>query len=133
MGRLPSAASPTGPGQRNHTLNAAAYSLGQLVAAGALEEAGAVQALTDAAGDAGLEADEISSTIESGLSAGLKQPRSRRDPHRVLDAAIEQASAAVAELEATRAGARQPTYTRAADVAVPNDRPAYRPEPKVAR
>ena len=166
-------------GQRNHTLNSAAYSLGQLVAAGALDQARAVQALTDAAADAGLEAAEIASTIESGLSAGLKQPRAlperrsppsdRRqsgpatrpasqltghrpasltsrgrdrtaeaprntpDPHMVLDAAIEQASAAVAQLEATRAGARQQSYTRASDVAVHNDRPAYWAEPKVAQ
>ena len=62
-------------GQRNHTLNSAAYSLGQLVAAGALDQARAVQALTDAAADAGLEAAEIAATIESGLSAGLKRPR----------------------------------------------------------
>ena len=168
-------------GQRNHTLNSAAYSLGQLVAAGALDQARAVQALTDAAADAGLEAAEIAATIDSGLSAGLKQPRAlpeRRsptersatvgsrdetglatrqepppdepdplkaetapaeaprntpDPHMVLDAAIEQASAAVAQLEATRAGARQPSYTRASDVAVHNDRPAYWAEPKVAQ
>ena len=161
-------------GQRNHTLNSAAYSLGQLVAAGALDQARAVQALTDAAADAGLEAAEIASTIESGLSAGLKQPRAlperrsppersaavgsrdetglathrtacpatrqprrpkRREPRptQVLDAAIEQASAAVAQLEATRAGARQQSYTRASDVAVHNDRPAYRAEPKVAQ
>ena len=78
-------------GQRNHTLNSAAYSLGQLVAAGVLDQAGAVQALTDAAADAGLEAAEIAYTIESGLSAGLKQSRPMRDPHMVLDAAIEQA------------------------------------------
>jgi hypothetical protein len=62
-------------GQRNHTLNAVAYSLGQLVAAGALKQARAVEALTDAATDAGLEAPEIAATIDSGLSAGLKRPR----------------------------------------------------------
>ena len=166
-------------GQRNHTLNSAAYSLGQLVAAGALERAGAVQALSDAAVDAGLNAAETASTIESGLSAGLQQPRAMperrstpersaaaetRDrtgarqegppnepdppkaetppaepprntphPHLVLDAAIEQASAAVAQLEATRAGARSQSNTTASDVAVHNDRRAYSAESKVGR
>jgi hypothetical protein len=119
-------------GQRNHTLNSAAYSLGQLVAAGALDQARAVQALIDAAGDAGLEAAEIAATIESGFSAGLKQPRSLRDPHIALDAAIEQARAAVAELEATRVGAGQQSVTGASDVAVHNGRPAYWPNFKVA-
>jgi hypothetical protein len=141
-------------GERNDTLNSAAYSLGQLVAASALDHASAVQALTGAAADAGLEAAEITCTIESGLSAGLKQPRvliehgsqhlktkiapaeapnSTPNPHLVLDAAIEQASAAVAQLEATRAGTQKPSYARAADVALHNGRPAYRAEPKVAR
>jgi hypothetical protein len=68
-------------GQRNHTLNSAAYSLGQLVAAGALEQACAVETLTDAAETAGLEASEIVSTIDSGLSAGLKRPRAFPEPH----------------------------------------------------
>lgn len=127
----------------------------------------------------GLEAPEIASTIESGLSAGLKRPRAwperlsapkrpatleSRDkaglaarpeplpggpgslkadtaptkapknianPHTILDAAIEQAQAAAAYLEATRADGRHPTYKRASAGAVHNDRPAYWAEPKV--
>jgi putative DNA primase/helicase len=56
-------------------LNAAAYSLGQLVAVGSLDRTRAVQALTEAAAAAGLEAPEIAATIDSGLSAGFKRPR----------------------------------------------------------
>ena len=168
-------------GQRNHTLNAAAYSLGQLIAAGAVHRARAVEVLTEAAEAAGLEPSEIASTIDSGLSAGLQRPRAlpeRRSPpersttvgsrneagrsarldrmpggplplpaetapaeaprnnpdlHKILDAAIEQAGAAVAQLEATRADGQHPSYTRASNCAGHNDRPAYGAEPKVAR
>lgn len=62
-------------GQRNHTLNAAAYSLGQLVAAGALNHTNTVDALTDAAQTAGLTSAEIAATIDSGLRAGADKPR----------------------------------------------------------
>ena len=62
-------------GQRNHTLNSAAYSLGQLVAAGALDQDRAVEALTAAAESAGLEPAEIAATIDSGLTAGARRPR----------------------------------------------------------
>ena len=62
-------------GHRNHTLNAAAYSLGQLVAAGALDQHRAVAALTSAAESAGLEHAEIAGTIDSGLTAGARRPR----------------------------------------------------------
>jgi hypothetical protein len=62
-------------GQRNHTLNAAAYSLGQLIAAGALHQDRVVEALTAAAGAAGLETAEITATIDSGLTAGARRPR----------------------------------------------------------
>lgn len=62
-------------GQRNHTLNAAAYSLGQLVAAGALARNRVVDALTYSATSAGLEPAEIAATIDSGLIAGARKPR----------------------------------------------------------
>jgi hypothetical protein len=62
-------------GQRNHTLNSAAYSLGQLVAAGALQQDRVVVALASAAEAAGLEPSEIAATIASGLSAGTMRPR----------------------------------------------------------
>lgn len=62
-------------GRRNHTLNAAAYSLGQLVAAGVLDQNRTVEALRFAADSAGLETDEIAATIDSGLTAGARRPR----------------------------------------------------------
>ncbi len=65
-----------GPGTRNHTLNAAAYALGQLTGAGLLPAGLATDALTHAAAAIGLPASEATATIRSGLSAGARHPRS---------------------------------------------------------
>jgi RecA-family ATPase len=66
-------------GQRNHTLNTAAFNLGQLVAAGVLDEGEVRHSLFDAATACGLVQEDgrasVEATIKSGLSAGLKQPR----------------------------------------------------------
>jgi len=62
-------------GQRNATLNAAAFNLGQLVAGGALDVDNAIDALTVAASRAGLTAQEAERTIASGLAAGSLQAR----------------------------------------------------------
>jgi hypothetical protein len=62
-------------GQRNHTLNSAAFALGQLVAAALIPELLAVDALARAAHAAGLEAGESEATIRSGLTAGSHAPR----------------------------------------------------------
>ncbi len=63
------------PGTRNDTLNRAAFSLGQLAAAGILPPLAVVSALADAAERAGLPADEARRTIGSGLAAGARCPR----------------------------------------------------------
>lgn len=63
-------------GTRNHTLNTAAYSLGQLVAGTNLDRATVTEQLTAAALAAGLDTIEITRTIRSGLDAGEKEPRS---------------------------------------------------------
>jgi hypothetical protein len=63
-------------GQRNHTLNAAAYALGRLVAGGLIPEHLATEALTRAGIVAGLSEHETTSTIASGLRAGARTPRS---------------------------------------------------------
>lgn len=63
-------------GTRNHTLNRAAFSLGQLVAGGELDEHTVVTELTAAAQLAGLHDTEIAATIASGLRAGATYPRS---------------------------------------------------------
>ena len=68
-------------GQRNHTLNSAAYSLGQLVTARTLARDQVVEALSEAAASAGLEAAEIAATIDSGLTAGAKNPRIYQPAH----------------------------------------------------
>jgi Bifunctional DNA primase/polymerase, N-terminal len=63
------------PGTRNDTLNRAAFSLGQLVAAGLLPPLAVASALADAAERTGLPADEARRTIGSGLAAGARRPR----------------------------------------------------------
>jgi hypothetical protein len=63
------------PGTRNDTLNRAAFSLGQLVAAGRLPPLPVMTSLADAAERCGLPADEARRTIRSGMAAGAKKPR----------------------------------------------------------
>ena len=64
-------------GSRNHTLNRAAFKLGQLVGAGKLNRSDVALALFSAA--AQLVADDgepaVNRTIESGLAAGIQSPR----------------------------------------------------------
>jgi hypothetical protein len=62
-------------GQRNATLNTAAFSLGQLVAAGHLDEADVRSGLSEAARSCGLEDLETTLTITSGLTSGMQVPR----------------------------------------------------------
>lgn len=62
-------------GSRNATLNAAAFSLGTLVGAGALPREDATRALEVAARQCGLPDDEARRTIASGLAAGEREPR----------------------------------------------------------
>lgn len=67
------AAAPVG--KRNHILNCAAFSLGQLVGGGALSREEVEDALLAAAATCGLPHAEAESTIQSGLNAGMLQPR----------------------------------------------------------
>lgn len=62
-------------GGRNHTLNRAAFALGQLVAGGHLDENVVRSQLTAAAAAAGLGEHETTATIGSGLRAGGRFPR----------------------------------------------------------
>jgi putative DNA primase/helicase len=62
-------------GQRNEQLNRSAFSLGQLVAGGALDELDVVQKLGDTALAIGLDERETASTIRSGMKAGMQNPR----------------------------------------------------------
>ena len=68
------AGNTTGTG-RNDSLNRAAYRLGGLVGAGALDRADAIAALARAAEAIGLGEREAARTILSGLAAGIEHPR----------------------------------------------------------
>jgi len=61
--------------QRNHTLNVAAFKLGQLVPHGILDPAVITQDLAQVARKIGLDESEIEATILSGLNAGRRHPR----------------------------------------------------------
>ncbi len=63
------------PGTRNDTLNRAAFSLGQLIAADLLPHLAVISILVGAAERAGLPADEARRTIRSGMTAGMRRPR----------------------------------------------------------
>jgi hypothetical protein len=63
------------PGGRNRTLNRAAFSLGQLVAEGAIDRRAVESALLAAAFDSDLGPMEAEATIRSGIEAGLERPR----------------------------------------------------------
>ena len=62
-------------GDRNNRLNAGAFSLGQLVGAGALSRPEVEAALMGAGLAAGLGPAECEATITSGLDSGVQQPR----------------------------------------------------------
>jgi hypothetical protein len=66
----------TAVGDRNNQLNRTAFALGQLVAGGYLDRSAVETALAQAAGEIGLGAGEVRATINSGLEAGAKEPRS---------------------------------------------------------
>jgi len=72
-------------GTRNHTLNSAAFALGQLVAAGLLPRQLADDALTFAGQAIGLPARECAATIRSGLDSGERTPRQPDSRHPQLD------------------------------------------------
>ncbi len=62
-------------GTRNDTLNRAAYALGRLIGAGILDRELAACELYNAARRVGLSGRETSSTLASGLGAGMARPR----------------------------------------------------------
>lgn len=69
-------------GQRNHVLNVAAFNLGSLIEAGAIDEMTVVGALTDAARSAGLDEFEIEATIRSGIAGASAKVGAREVPER---------------------------------------------------
>lgn len=118
----------TREGGRNDQLNKAAFSVGQLVGAGVLDEVEARQALAAAAHEAGMHEgkDGITSTINSGMRDGKAKPRDlsqvgqraeqpkRRDrAGKALDLAREKVGKAPAERGAARY--TMPTLPRGTD------------------
>jgi hypothetical protein len=67
-------------GERNSTLNTAAFKLAGFIAAGKLTESEIRSALTHAALSVGLSLPEIEATIDSGIEAGIQQPREMPEP-----------------------------------------------------
>lgn len=72
-----------GEGQRNDTLNRAAFNLGQLVGAGALDRLTVERHLLSMALNIGLTEPESRATIASGLEDGMQQPRAIPEPRQV--------------------------------------------------
>lgn len=66
-------------GERNNSLNGAAYSLGRLAGAGHIQPDIIAEELARAALAAGLTMPEIQRTITSGLAAGMANPRQIED------------------------------------------------------
>jgi hypothetical protein len=62
-------------GTRHDTLNKAAFSLGQLVAAGLLPDLAVITSLADAARMSGLPDRDIVRIIRAGMAAGARHPR----------------------------------------------------------
>jgi hypothetical protein len=81
LGSESEALTNTAPGTRNHVLNTCAFRLGQLVGGGELDGGLVRHRLIDASSANGLVADDglpsVLATIESGMRAGLRYPRSR--------------------------------------------------------
>ncbi len=65
----------TPEGGRNAALNQAAFALGQLVGAGALDQGSVEEALAGVAAFIGLGEVEARGTIKSGIESGMKEPR----------------------------------------------------------
>lgn len=88
-------------GQRNETLNVAAFNLGTVVGAGLLPESVARSDLHAAALAAGLDEMETLKTIDSGIRAGMGKPRQvtprNRQPLRVVGQSERAPSANVVE------------------------------------
>lgn len=91
--------SSAGKGTRNHTLNAAAFSLGQLVGAGLLDAHLVSRTLSTAAQNCGYMAEEgpqhVDRIIASGMEAGIAKPRlvelkARQPAQRVRQASASQ-------------------------------------------
>lgn len=78
----------TAKGGRNNQLNKSAFKLGQLVGGGELVEQEAENHLRAAARECGLTDVEAFGTINSGLQAGKKHPRSSSEEHKTAQGQV---------------------------------------------
>jgi putative DNA primase/helicase len=63
------------PGERNNTLNRAAFCVATLIPGGGISVSEVEEVLTSTALKAGLHPSEIATTLGSGLSAGMNEAR----------------------------------------------------------
>jgi hypothetical protein len=123
----------TPPGTRNHRLNVAAFSLGQIIATGRLDEQEVRDRLFEAAEACGLVADDgaqqVWATIDSGITAGKAQPRFR--PQRQLQSpqASSQQSAPASPQQSSQPQP-QPTPQSQPPGPQPLPQPQPRPQPR---
>lgn len=97
-------------GTRNHTLNVAAFNLGQGVGGGWAEREEVEAALLRSAMQSGLEKNESMRTIRSGIESGLNKPR------RVPEASQRGGEAADPPTDASQVTAGAPAMVRLCDV-----------------
>jgi hypothetical protein len=109
------------PSTRNNTLNTAAFNLGQLVGGNALDEQEVRDRLFEAAETCQLVADDGApqawATIDSGITAGKKQPRSRPQPQSGIRPTIRLADGELlrilTEIEDALLASGAPVFSRA--------------------
>ncbi|MFE9481458.1 bifunctional DNA primase/polymerase [Streptomyces spororaveus] len=116
-------------GEQNNAINTAAFSLGTLVGAGALSEVEARETLLSAARAGNHPEGRALGTIESGLRAGMAQPRQPWPPVARTDTRNDFTGLLIPRQESApqheRAGA-------AVTVRQPEPEPAQEPEPAAA-
>lgn len=113
LGREAARVATAKPGQRNHTLNQAAFSLGRLIADGLLDRAQVEGQLALAARAAGLERAETEATLSSGITAGLDRHRARRASANASSLPQTESTAAVPSAEARPiTAAEEPSASR---------------------
>lgn len=89
-------------GERNHTLNTAAFSMGTLIGGRVLDRPEVERVLLDAARACGLSEDEAMTTMRSGLDAGEAKPRTA--PERPREERGQERSSAGQETTKPRLG-----------------------------
>jgi hypothetical protein len=112
-------------GNRNATLNSAAFSLGQLVGGGVLDRATVEETLFAAGLSAGLGERETIRTIASGIEAGLLEPRApepQRPALRIMRMQVDLAGADTVELEEPPHLRDEPPAPAARDTREPRER-----------